>query len=282
MKRLMLHAGLLLIMVSAAAQTSRRQASQVNTETEHRRSNVSTERRSSASTNAQRNNAAVSQSRSAQGQVNTHNHNARDIDRPQKTNTMVRVEGQERQSQVRNSQRHSNVKVETRHQDRRTVYSTPRNYVRVEKRHHYPSHSYKKVYVRQPARVNIVWDVHMHREYRHIYPYIRTWNISYGSHIHTVSAYDAPRYVGDVKRVFGYVTEVHYDLYADEYHLYLNDRFPFQDFTVIVPGYVARQMSHRPERFFYGEYISTTGFISEFNNRPEMVVKRNYQMEIYR
>ncbi len=162
-------------------------------------------------------------------------------------------------------------------------YVTPRSQVReVRVYNNRPTnHHHHNVIVREPVRRHIVWDVHMHREYREIYPYVRVWRIQRGAPIYTIPSYDAWDYIGDVKRVYGHVREVYYDPRADEYHLYFGDFFPYQDFTAIVPGYIARQITRRPYRYFKNQYMSVTGYISEFDERPEIVVKRNYQIDLY-
>ena len=310
-----------MITLTAAAQTSRREGRQTSTSTKRttevrpetkQKSTKSTEQnRARVQNTDQRNSKAqqsVNRSRTTPNQnVNRSNTQNRSTSTTQtrttngnsnnrtKTSAGTTTQNKSQQHVDRNNayQRtaptNNNRTVEvTRKTTSNRVYHTDRTYVtpRTQVRtvyHQTPAReTHHHHYVRRtPAHVDIVWDVHMHRDYCTIYPYVKVWRISAGTRIHSIPAYDAYAYVGDVMRVYGYVNEVYYDTRADEYHLYLGDFYPFQDFTVIVPGYVARRISYRPMRYFRNRYIWSTGYITEYERMPEMIVKRDYQFGVY-
>lgn len=132
-----------------------------------------------------------------------------------------------------------------------------------------------------PVNIHVIWTPAMYREYVRIYPEYRYWYYPTGYRIHTISAYDAMYYVGEVMNVYGRVHDAWYNWDTDEYFLYFGARYPYQDFTVIIQGHKARQFSRRPEIFFEGRYIWATGLISMHHGQPEMVVKRKHQIHIY-
>jgi hypothetical protein len=96
-----------------------------------------------------------------------------------------------------------------------------------------------------------------------------------------VSSYFANYYIGDVMTVYGQVTEVFYSRNTDEYFLYFGLYYPYQDFTVVLPGYIARRYSHRPEFFFENRYVAGTGLITSFNGEPEIAVRESFQLHLY-
>lgn len=283
MKKLIINTVLVAMTLTAVAQTSRRQSNQTretsrSTESKHNttvRSN--TEQRSGKVTHSQRTyDSKSNQERVVKTQPDRHEKSSGTHQRSHDYNKTNHNIDSQKSRVTYNGNR-------VYHTDRK--YVSPRTYVRttdhIHQRPSYRTHSQHVYIKRSPSRVNIVWDVHMHRDYCKIYPFVRVWRIPVGTHIQSIGAYDAYFYVGEVKRVYGYVREIYYEPYSDEYHLYLGDYFPFQDFTVVVPGYIARQMSRRPKSYFLHQYIWTTGYITEFDDKPEMIVKRNYQIGIY-
>jgi hypothetical protein len=211
---------------------------------------------------------------------------ARPSERSHKSTVVVKPEKRRGKNHVtvRRSNNKTVVKRPTRSRHTSVVYSTPRTRVRVvnhPKNHYHRAYRKHRPYIRAPRRVHIVWTRDMYREYRVIYPYVKTWRIAVGTRINSVSAYDAYYHIGEVQRVYGKVREVFYSPDIDEYHLYMGGHYPYHDFTVIVPGHIARRISIRPARFFNREYIWVTGYITEFEGRPEMIVKRTYQIERY-
>jgi DNA/RNA endonuclease YhcR with UshA esterase domain len=114
-----------------------------------------------------------------------------------------------------------------------------------------------------------------------MYPTIRHWEYRYGYRIHNVSAYNAYYHIGEVKTVYGRVKEVYYARESDEFFLHIGDYYPYHDFTIVIPGYIAREYSRRPVAYFTKEYVNVTGLITEFEGKPEIVVKRNFQISVY-
>ena len=121
----------------------------------------------------------------------------------------------------------------------------------------------------------------MHRHYIEMYPMVPHWSYYNGYHIETISAYDALFYQGEVVTVYGRVTDVYYSPASDEYFMYFGPYYPYQDFTVIVPGYIARSYGHRPESFFIDSYLAVTGLVTSYNGEPEIYVKRDFQLHLY-
>jgi hypothetical protein len=68
---------------------------------------------------------------------------------------------------------------------------------------------------------------------------------------------------------------------SDEYYLYIGAWFPYHDLCIVVPGDIARRYSHRPAYYFNHTYVSVTGFITEFDGKPEILVKRTGQLDRY-
>lgn len=174
------------------------------------------------------------------------------------------------------------------HVEKRRVYTTPGSTSRVvrtvpQTTYVYRPVEYRRVHYpyRTPPRVEIIWDYRMYNDYRYLYPEYNLWYYSYGYRIHTISAYDVRAYVGEVARVYGIIDEVWYDSRADEYYLYFGGPYPYQDFTVILDGHDARKFSRRPIRFFAGRHITVTGLVSMWEGKPEMVVKRRNQIDLY-
>ena len=143
------------------------------------------------------------------------------------------------------------------------------------------SYRAKRYVYRTPVHVNIIWTDELHRRYIRMYPQVRYYNYHIGYRINTISSYYADRYIGDVMNVYGKITEVFYAYDADEYYLYMGPHYPYQDFTVVIPGHIGRRFSDRPERFFTGAYLNVTGLITSYDRKPEIVVKERFQLDIY-
>lgn len=150
--------------------------------------------------------------------------------------------------------------------------------------HHAPrSREYRaRIYpYRRPHRINIYWTNAMRLEYYRIYPVVKWWSYPIGYRIPTITAYDASFYAGEVINVYGKIYEVFYSRSTDEYFAYIGAYYPYHDFTVVIPGWIARKYSNRPERYFEREHMIVTGLITFFNEGPEIVVKNPGQIKIY-
>jgi len=134
---------------------------------------------------------------------------------------------------------------------------------------------------RAPVNIHVIWTPRMYYDYRMIYPENRYWYYPNGYRIRTISAYDAIYYTGEIVNVYGRVYEAWYSWETDEYFLCFGAQYPYQDFSVIIPGHRARQFSRRPEVFFEGRYIWVTGLISLHQGQPEMIVRKKQQIHLY-
>ncbi|MBN2213664.1 MAG: hypothetical protein JW723_05415 [Bacteroidales bacterium] len=187
--------------------------------------------------------------------------------------------------EVRQDHHSQNVHREAGHV---THYQSPRLYhgTRVA-RYHYNRAPGSRLYrtrhypYRIPGHIEIFWTPAMRSEYIRIYPMVHTWRYPVGYRIQTISAYDALFYHGEVMNVYGKVYEVFYSRQTDEYILYFGAYYPYHDMSVVVPGWIARRMSRRPERFFERQHITVTGLITTFEEKPEIVVRNTGQLRIY-
>ncbi len=167
-------------------------------------------------------------------------------------------------------------------------YRSPRQYRdRHTVVHHYNQKPAAKTYrakhyaYHRPAEFNIIWTPVMHRHYIRMYPMVKYWSYTNGYRISMVSAYDAEYYRGEVRTVYGKAREVYYSRTTDEYFLYYGLYYPYQDFTVVIPGYIARRYSNNPQRYFTERRLAVTGLITNFNGEPEIVVKESFQINLY-
>jgi len=179
-------------------------------------------------------------------------------------------------------------------------YSAPKHTVKYHHRHYYGGHYYHYAYpVRKvkihyhhdtylhhynvlyyPSYTDIYWTRHMYRNYRKWYPEFY-WNYNYGHRIQTISVFDAKYNLGEVAMVYGRVYASWHNKETDDFLLFFGGDFPYQAFTVVLPGHVARKYSWRPQRFFLGEHITVTGLITTFDGSPEIVVKNKRQVSLY-
>ncbi len=141
----------------------------------------------------------------------------------------------------------------------------------------YQNH-YKVMYY--PAHREIIWTNQMNRYYLDIYPGY-TWRYPIGYGIQTISAFEARYNIGEVSRVYGRVYGTWYNNESDDLLLFFGGEYPNQEFTMIIPGDIARRYSWRPERYFLGQHVYATGLITSFEGKPEMLVKRKNQLDIY-
>ncbi|MFO7658573.1 MAG: hypothetical protein R6W78_16055 [Bacteroidales bacterium] len=195
------------------------------------------------------------------------------------------------QKQVQHQNRSTNHTVvrSTPHGSNSGVrYESPRVYreTRVVQ-HHYkrpPRDSYyrsRHYPYREPARFEIYWTPSMRIEYSRYYPMVNHWRYTDGYRIPTISAYDAVFYHGEVMNVYGKVYEVFYTGKTDEYILYFGAYYPYHDFSVVLPGWIARRLSRWPERYFERQHVMTTGLVTVYDNIPEVVIRNTGQIRIY-
>ncbi|MCF8225031.1 MAG: hypothetical protein K9J30_04045 [Bacteroidales bacterium] len=131
-----------------------------------------------------------------------------------------------------------------------------------------------------PAHRDIIWTKRTHRYYVNLYPGY-TWRYPVGYTIRTISVFDAEYNIGQVNRIYGRVYGTWLNRETDELLLFFGGEFPYQTFTMIVPGKIARRYSWRPERYFLGQHIIATGLITRFENKPEMFIRDRHQFDVY-
>ena len=154
----------------------------------------------------------------------------------------------------------------------------PRKHVKMHIHYDTYQHHYHVLY--RPTFHEIYWTRSMYRDYSRWYPNYR-WDYRYGYRIHTISVFDAKYRLGEVANVYGRVYATWYNRETDDYLLFFGGDFPNHQFTVVLPGNVARKYSWRPERFFLGEHIMVNGLITTFDGVPEIVVKNKRQLDLY-
>jgi len=137
---------------------------------------------------------------------------------------------------------------------------------------------YRVVYY--PAHRDIIWTHRMHRYYVDLYPGY-TWRYPIGYSIRTISAFDARFNIGEVSRVYGRVYATWYNRESDDLLLFFGGEWPSQEFTMVIPGRIARKYSWRPERYFLGQHVFATGLITSYDGSPEMIIKKKHQLDVY-
>ena len=157
-------------------------------------------------------------------------------------------------------------------------YAYPTRKVKFHYHHDTYVHNYHVLYY--PAHRNIYWTRSMYRDYHRWYPNYR-WNYRYGHTIQIISVFDAQYNLGEVAMVYGRVYATWHNKETDDYLLFFGGDYPYQRFTVVLPGNVARRFSWRPERYFLGEHLTITGLITTFEGNPEIIVKHKRQVGIY-
>ncbi len=157
-------------------------------------------------------------------------------------------------------------------------YAYPTRKVKFHYHHDTYINSYHVLYY--PSYGNIYWSRNMYRDYHRWYPEFH-WRYNYGHRIQSISVFDAKYNLGEVAMVYGRVYATWHNRETDDFLLFFGGDFPYQQFTVVIPGHVARKFSWRPERYFLGEHITITGLITTFDGSPEIVVKNRRQLDIY-
>ena len=115
--------------------------------------------------------------------------------------------------------------------------------------HHYNTPPATREYRREhyacrpPVHIEFVWTPQIRTRFITIYPMVQHWEYHEGRRFEAISSYDAIYYRGEVATVYGEVNEVYYSRATDEYFLYFGPFYPHQDFTVVMPGYLARSYS---------------------------------------
>ena len=151
---------------------------------------------------------------------------------------------------------------------------------KIRTRYHHDTHIHHYNVLYYPAYHEIYWNHSMYRDYNRWYPNYR-WRYDYGYRIQTISIFDAKYNLGEVAMVYGRVYASWHNKETDDYLLFFGGDYPAQQFTVVLPGRIARKFSWRPERYFLGEHMTVTGLITTFDGIPELIVKNRTQIGIY-
>ncbi len=309
MKKLVFLLVMLLMTATTFSQTSRRTANTTksvrgdnNKETKQevnsrRGNNERTSVRSnktSSSTAARRNTSSQQTSKSYNRNTGTHNtYSSKPEDRKyNRTATRHADVNKINNSQTTHSYKNNEARSNNHRVNRGTTYvsyyKSPR--VCTEHRvvkyhyHHPPKSRYyraKHYPYRVPVHVNILWTPAMRVEYINIYPMVKVWKYPVGYTIETISAYDATFYMGEVMNIYGKVFETFYSHKTDEYILYFGAYYPYHDFSVVIPGNIARRFSQWPEKYFEQQHVIVTGLITTYDEKPEVAVKRVGQVRVY-
>lgn len=157
-------------------------------------------------------------------------------------------------------------------------YAYPTRNVKIHYHHNTYANNYCVLYY--PTYGDIYWTRSMYRNYHNWYPGFH-WNYSYGHRIHSISVFDAKYNLGEVAYVYGRVYASWYNNETDDYLLFFGGDYPYQQFTAVVPGHIARKYSWRPEKYFLGEHVTINGLITTFDGSPEIVVKHRSQLSLY-
>jgi len=152
--------------------------------------------------------------------------------------------------------------------------------------HVYHPIEYRRVHYhyRAPVHVNIVWTNRIYHDFIALYPhhhYYINLNFSKGRSIETISAYDAMYYIGNVMRVYGEVSEVYYSSRDDMWYLYIGAPYPYHDFTVMIAGKDYRRYRFPHLERLEGAHIWSMGLITEFDGKPEILIRKPYQLGVY-
>ncbi len=157
-------------------------------------------------------------------------------------------------------------------------HAYPSTKIRTHYHHDTHIHHYNVLYY--PAYHEIYWNRSMYRDYNRWYPNYR-WRYNYGYRVQTFSIFDAKYNLGEVALIYGRVYASWHNKETDDYLLFFGGDYPGQQFTVVLPGRIARKFSWRPERYFLGEHMTVTGLITTFDGIPEIIVKNRTQIGIY-
>lgn len=217
----------------------------------------------------------------------THRVNTASSNNSDRNNGNVRVGDQQNQKTQSGRGQVYAPKTSERDADSRKIYKThkPNRVFRTAPsiQYTYQTLDYRRVHnpYTIPNVIDIYWNVNMYRNYRLWYPDFDLWYYPYGYRIHTVSAYDSYNYIGEVARIYGQVAEVWYSGESNEYYLYIGAPYPYQDFTIILNAWDAKRFSRYPERYFTNRYLTVTGLISMFENKPEILIRQRSQISMY-
>ncbi len=155
--------------------------------------------------------------------------------------------------------------------------------VRYRPNYHHNSIEYRREHYayRIPYRNEVIWSFNLSHNFGLYYPEVRFWRYPIGYHIAFVPAYNADDYIGEVVTIYGKVFDSYYAYENDELYLYFGDAYPYQDFSIVIPGQEARKFSRKPEQYFNEQHVSVTGYVTIYGDKPEILVRQASQIDLY-
>ena len=134
---------------------------------------------------------------------------------------------------------------------------------------------------REPMHFNLIWTPYLFNRFQYYYPDQTDWGFEYGNEIETIPAYEASDYAGSVRRIYGRVDEVYFSRDDGTYILYIGDRFPYQDLSVVIPRNVAVSITRNPIQYFQNKYVWLIGLIDWWDEKPEVIIRDEQQIQRY-
>lgn len=97
--------------------------------------------------------------------------------------------------------------------------------------------------------------------------------ISSDNNIHTISWKDASEYIGQYAIVTGTVVLTYYAQDSNGKPTFLNFHDPYEGFfTCVIWGDDRKHFPDSPETYYLNKQVHVRGFVTEYNNAPEMIL----------
>lgn len=271
---------------SVVTRSSSNRNTKYSSDSPDRRTSVSRNTRVVSSSRAAKSSASRSSSRVAKSSNSSRKMRSASSNRSARSTASVVSNSRKNRNSSSVASRTYTSKTAARRSASRKVYSS--NKYRVNRlapsvRYSYPTLEYRRVHnpYRKPLLSALYWDTRMYRNYSRWYPDFNLWYYPSGFRIHTISAYDSYRYIGEVARIYGRVSEVWYSRETRQYYLYFGGSFPYHDFTVILDARDANRYSWDPISYFSNRRLIVTGLVSLFDQKPELFIRKRSQIRLY-
>lgn len=136
----------------------------------------------------------------------------------------------------------------------------------------------RKKYHMYPVRPHfkLRWQDGWNRFYTNYFPSLRVRTLN--AFMVSVPGYEASYHLHEPASVYGKVYEIFYNRDINEMYLYLGAPYPRHDFTIVITGRLADEMSRFPPRYYIGQNFTVSGIITHYKNEPEMVI--NYRNQL--
>lgn len=259
------------ILIVSIAYTQERQRTQTSSQSKNQRTRSTQKSTSSSSTSSTKSNSTY-RSSGTSTQHTSASSTAQNENR--KTNQQsVSIQESKRKSAPASVsvQQKATRSVRTRDDHTRIVYTD----TKTTSKHVNVSHQSR------PVRTYVHFSPEIRHRYIKLYPHIDFSIYPIGYEVPYISAYRARYFKGQFATVYGTVLDVYYSREYDEYYLYIGQHYPRHDFSIVIPGYLAREYSRYPGNYFLNEDICITGYIDSYSGKPEMLVKANTQFNVY-